>query len=188
VNDVFMIAGPAGSGKTTLGLALADRLGTPYLDLDDVTFDLVARFRREHPERGEAESLLALRDRRYAELLQAARRLLADEGGRDVVLIAPFTAEIAATQAWERWIEQLGIGPDRSHLVWLTLPRRDRLARIAARGATRDASLLAATESPEQLTEAPAPVVPCLALDALLPAMDQVNRVLQHFGNGSRLV
>jgi hypothetical protein len=28
-------------------------------------------------------------------------------------------------------------------------------------------------------------VVPCLVVDALLPAADQVERVLQHFGNGS---
>jgi sugar-phosphatase len=185
VSELFMIAGPAGSGKTTLGVALAERLGAPYLDLDDVTVDLVARFRHDHPDRGEAEVLLALRDRRYAELVQAARRLLASGGSSDVVLIAPFTAEIASTQRWEGWIEQLGTGAVRTHLVWLTLTRRDRLARMAARGATRDASLLAATDSPEELPEAPAPMVPCLVLDALLPAADQVERVLQHFGNGS---
>jgi sugar-phosphatase len=185
VNELFMIAGPAGCGKTTLGVALAQRLGAPYLDLDDVTLDLVTRFLAEHPEQGEAEALLALRDRRYAELVRAARRLLDSDPHTDAVLIAPFTAEISAPDRWSRWLADLAVPAEHVHLVWLTLPRRVRLERMAARAASRDASLLAATDSPDALPEAPPPVVPSLVLDALLPATELVDRVLQRFGNGS---
>ena len=56
--DVFVIAGAAGSGKTTFGRALAKRLAIPLLDLDEVTAPLVAAFRAAHPELDEAEALL----------------------------------------------------------------------------------------------------------------------------------
>jgi shikimate kinase len=32
---MIRLVGPGGAGKTTLGLALANRLGIPFIDLDD---------------------------------------------------------------------------------------------------------------------------------------------------------
>jgi gluconokinase len=42
--------GPAGAGKTTVGRALARRLGVPFVDADDYhSADAVARMRAGHP-------------------------------------------------------------------------------------------------------------------------------------------
>jgi hypothetical protein len=49
---------------------------------------------------------------------------------------------------------------------------------MATRGATRDATLLAQTGSGADLPEAPAPVVPCVAVDARLSTADQLDLVL----------
>ncbi|MFX6759512.1 shikimate kinase, partial [Acinetobacter baumannii] len=38
---MIVVAGVAGSGKTTLGRALATRLGAPLVDLDSVTSPLL---------------------------------------------------------------------------------------------------------------------------------------------------
>jgi predicted kinase len=185
VSELFMIAGPAGSGKTTTGLALAARLGAPTVDLDDETEGLVARFLADHPGLDEAQALAELREHRYAELAESARRQLGDGTGPDVVAIAPFTAEISSTRRWEGWAAAVGLPTDRIHLVWLTLPAGERLRRMAARAATRDASVLAGAGAGEALPEAVAPVVPCLAVDALLPVEQQVDLLMSRFDNGS---
>jgi sugar-phosphatase len=185
VNELFMIAGPAGSGKTTLGVALASRLGAPHLDLDDVTGDLVGRFLAEHPERTEPEALLALRDLRYAQLAETARLLMSGESSSDLVLIAPFTVEISSVDRWGRWLADVGVPSASAHLVWLTLPPGERLRRMAARGASRDAAALATAGSGDDMPEPAPPGVPCLAVDALLAVGEQADIAMQRFGNGS---
>jgi mannitol-1-/sugar-/sorbitol-6-phosphatase len=181
VNELFMIAGPAGSGKTTTGRALAERLGARVVDLDDVTADLVGGFLAANPGQDEAAALHELRELRYAELAAETRRLLVDGSGLDVVAIAPFTAEISSQQRWDGWVDAVGVPGDRVHLVWLTLPPAERLRRMAARAASRDATLLAGADAGQAVPEATGPVVPCRTLDALLPVADQVYAVIATF-------
>ena len=178
-----MITGPAGSGKTTLGRALALRIGAPHLDLDDVTADLVDAHLVAHPDRDQAEGLGALRTRRYEQMAVAARDVLATDPTVGLVLIAPFTSEISSAGAWSGWAQSLGVDEGDVHLVWLAVPAQERFARMAGRGAPRDASTLAAAGSGDGLGTAAPPVVDALVVDALRPVPDQVDTVVQRFGN-----
>jgi sugar-phosphatase len=180
VTELFMITGPAGSGKTTLGVAVAARLNAVVLDLDDVATGLVAQYRQDHPEASEADALGALRHERYAVLAEDARVALAAGSLASVVLIAPFTGETSSPDRWTRWIADLGVPPERAHLVWLAVPAVERLRRLATRGAVRDEQVVAAGSLPEPVP----PAVPALVVDAGLPLADQVELVLQRFGNG----
>lgn len=183
-----MVAGPAGSGKTTLGQALALRVRARHLDLDDVTADLVAEFLAAHPDLDHASAFRELRTRRYRELAAQARESLAARPLDDLVLIAPFTAEISSDDLWRAWLADVDTAPDRAHLVWLSVSPQERLRRMAVRAAARDVSTLAAAEGGDGLPRLDPPAVPCLILDALLPIPTQVDSVLQHFGNASATV
>jgi sugar-phosphatase len=182
VDELFMIAGPAGCGKTTLGRALAERIQAQHLDLDDATIDLVNGFLRAHPDRDQASVLLELRDRRYRDLADQAARALASPPASDLVLIAPFTAEISSEARWTTWIEQLGIAPEHAHLVWIDVPPAERFRRMAGRAAARDASALGAAESVQELPVPTPPAVPFLPIDGLLPVASQVEQVLLGIG------
>lgn len=179
MGDLFMITGPAGSGKTTLGRALASRLKAALLDLDDATEGLVREFLMAHPDRSEAAALRELRERRYAELAKQARARLLRSPSTDLILIAPFTAEISSLERWDAWLADLGVAPESAHLVWLTLPPAERLRRMTARGASRDARAVAEATTGAGLPESVPPVVPCLRVDAQQPSPRQVDRILQ---------
>lgn len=186
---LFMVAGPAGSGKTTTGTALADRLGATVVDLDEVTHELVSRFLAEHPDVDEPQALALLRDDRYAELGRRVRTQVAVGTAGVVVAIAPFTREISAEAALTGWAQAVGLPLEDVHVVWLDLPPQVRLARMLARGASRDATVLAAAEGDAGtelggLPSSPTPVVPHLRVDAARPVGEQVDAVVQRFGNG----
>jgi predicted kinase len=175
-----MITGPAGSGKSTLGRALAERLGAATVDLDDAAADVVARYRALHSEVTEAEALSLLREERYAVVAESARDLITEGQVPAVVLIAPFTSEISSLERWQSWVRDLGVPEERAHLVWLLITPDERLRRLAARGATRDAELVATGGVPEAV----APPVPAVVVDAGLSVAEQVDLVVQRFGNG----
>lgn len=134
---VYLVAGPAGSGKSTLGRALAATTGAVVLDQDIATNPLMARLAElvgagddlDHPAlRG------AVRQARYQCVIDVA----VDNGrlGRDVVLIAPFTAESADHLAWAELVRQLT--PARVVLVWVTVSAEEALARRVRRNLPRD--------------------------------------------------
>src|SRR6185437_16887052 len=94
------VAGAAGSGKSTLGRALATALGLPLLDLDAVTNPLLDRLvgpvlpahwlAAPHGE--------LIREARYAALRAVAHDVVATAGG--AVVVAPFTAELTGGSEW----------------------------------------------------------------------------------------
>jgi predicted kinase len=174
--SVTVIAGGAGSGKTTLARAICAATGAQLLDLDAVTADLVARARAERPGESEAEVLTAIRDDRYALLLDAARRARA---ACDVVLAAPFTREIADPTGWQGLVRAVGEEP--VSLVWIEVSPRERARRLRLRGASRDAHLLDAQEAPAVTP----PGVPHLAVAAELPTAVKVALVTSQFDNGT---
>jgi len=180
VTALYMITGPAGSGKTTFGLALAERLGAASLDLDDVTSGLVADFRARRPDVTEAEALRLLREDRYSLLAACARDLLGEADLPALVLIAPFTAETSSPARWQAWIDSLGIPAERARLIWLSLTPEERLRRLSSRGASRDSQVVAEADLPEPTL----PAVPAIILDASGPLEVQLQGVMQRFGNG----
>ena len=178
----LVVSGPAGSGKSTLAAALAARSGAALLDLDVLTNPLVSVVAGlvgagddiDHPQ------LRALvRDARYAVLLDAAEAQLGV--GLDVVIAAPFTAEVASADAWNAARDRLvAAGAGAVSLIWLQASAPLLVDRITRRGEPRDRAKL--EQAQQFLGELRPPAVPVVAIDAALRLDDQVAAVLSALG------
>ncbi len=168
---VLVVAGPAGSGKSTLGVALARELRAALLDLDTLTNPLLDVLEchvapdghwndRAHRE--------LIRPARYAVLRSAAADQVA--AGVDVVLVAPFTDEMTGGPTWDRLVA--AVTPVALEVVWLDVPPESLAARVAERGDRRDVGDNAVP------THALRPAVPHRRLDASVPTAAQVIAVL----------
>lgn len=164
---VVVVAGVAGSGKTTLGRALAAELGVPLLDLDAVTTPLLDALPPElwdgHWLRGPHAA--AVREGRYAALRAVAADAVATAGG--AVLVAPFTRELQGGAAWE--LLRAAVAPATPHVLHLTGDPDLLAARRAERATPRD--LHRADETP------PPPAIPVTRIDADLSTAQQLARV-----------
>src|SRR4051794_29603842 len=90
-NERVYLVGARGSGKTTVGRLLADRLGWPFIDADDV---IEARAGRSVTGIFAAEGEVGFRDREAAVLAEAAglsRHVIATGGG---AVLRPATREL----------------------------------------------------------------------------------------------
>ena len=170
---VVAVAGVAGSGKSTLGRALATALGAPLLDLDSLTNPLLDRLPAAalgghwlaSPHRA------AIRDGRYA-ALRAVTRDTVDTAGR-AVLVAPFTAELRGGEPWDLLCQAVG----SADLLMVHIDGDAELfaARRAGRREERDRH-----RTPEP--PAPPPAVPVITVDGELGADRQLRRVLAALG------
>ena len=166
----IVVMGVSGSGKTTVGLALADRLGAPFVDGDDL----------HSPEaRAKMTAGIALDDEDRAPWLDRIGAALADEAGRPNGLV------IACSALRRRYRDRLRVlvGPS---LRFLFLKgdkalMRDRVAHRP--GHYMPASLIdsqfAALESPEGESD-----VVTLAADAdlqtaLAPAIERLRQAAE---------
>lgn len=170
--SVYVVAGPAGSGKSTLGRALAGVTGAVVLDQDIATNPLMAQLAQlvgagddlDHPAlRG------PVRQARYQCVIDVA----VDNGrlGRDVVMIAPFTTECTDQQAWLELSRQLA--PAQVRLIWVTVPPEVALARRIRRTLARDA--VAGNSGVPQ--PAPVPVVDHLAASGSAEPQGEASRI-----------
>jgi sugar-phosphatase len=138
-DEVFVIAvaGVAGSGKSTLGRALAAALHLPLLDLDAMTNPLLDRLVGAvlpgHWLAAPDGELI--REGRYAALRAVARDVVGTAGG--AVLVAPFTAELAGGTAWRELAA--AVAPAEVRVVHLDGDPALLARRRAERGAPRDA-------------------------------------------------
>ena len=166
------VAGVAGSGKSTLGRAVANRLQAPLLDLDTLTNPLLDALGPEVFDGHWLASAHATRVRRgrYAALLATAAEVLGSAGR--VVLVAPFTAELAGGDAW-RALEG-ATRPARLRVVQLVGSPALFAARRAGRGTVRDLHRPAGTDV--------GVAVPVLAVDADQPRPVQLEQVLRDLG------
>ena len=130
---VVVVAGPPGSGKSTVAALVARELRAALIDID-VTFAPVVPVLSGHP-RGR------VRDAIYAGLVDAA--VAAAQTGVDVVVAAPFTRERRDAHAWGELRDRFAGAGAEAVLVWLRVPEATLLERLAARGAARDAAKLA---------------------------------------------
>lgn len=173
----YVVAGPAGSGKSTLGRALAAATGAVVLDQDIATNPLLAQLAGlvgagddlDHPAlRG------AVRQARYQCVIDVA----VDNGrlGRDVVLIAPFTAESSDQAAWAELGRQLT--PARVVLIWVTVSTEEALARRVRRNLPRDRT--AGTAPPRPVS---APVVAHLAASGAADPVQEAARIAVAIGH-----
>lgn len=175
---IVVVAGPAGSGKTTLGRALAGALGLPLLDLDTITNPVLDGITPLLGVDGgavhwnDASRRSTIRPARYAALLAT----LADQ--RDVgvgaVLVAPFTAELQGGAEWEALVTAAGAPPK---MVWLRADAATLAGRRAQRSADRDAHIVDAPVDQE-------PAVPHLMIEAALSTSQQLASVKRALGLG----
>jgi sugar-phosphatase len=170
---IVVVAGAAGSGKSTLGLELARSLGAALLDLDTLTNPLLEGLGAQlaggaHWNDPALRGLV--RPARYA----ALRAALADQvrAGGSAVLVAPFTAELLGGPEWEQLVEAAGSAPQ---VVWLVASPELLADRRRLRSARRDAHVV---DPPADH----APVVAHLGVDASLPTADQLADVLAWLG------
>ncbi|MDQ2849007.1 MAG: ATP-binding protein [Actinomycetota bacterium] len=136
------IGGLPGSGKSTLGQALAGRLGAALLDLDTLTNPLLALLAGTTGAGGDLDhpSLRgAVRDARYRCLADTAAQLVS--AGCSAIAVAPFTAELAEAVAWQQFS---GPGLDqatRRVLICVHVDPAVARQRRGNRGLPRDQSL-----------------------------------------------
>jgi mannitol-1-/sugar-/sorbitol-6-phosphatase len=170
------VAGVAGSGKSTLGRALAATMQLPLLDLDAITNPLLDRLAGAALQGHWMASPYHrdVRDGRYAALRAVARDAVSTAGG--AVLVAPFTAEVRGGAEWTSLIE--AIAPAELCLIHLRGDAELVAARRAARGEARDAYRLPA-DGPV------VPVVPHIAIDAELTPEQQLFRARRALGHRS---
>jgi sugar-phosphatase len=161
------ISGEAGSGKSTLGRAVARSLSVPLLDLDSVTTPLLDAIpASEHWLTG--PDAAAIRDGRYAALRAVARDVL--DAVDEAVLVAPFTAELGGGPDWDALLDACG----SLSMVRVVGDRSLFARRRAARGDARDAHR---PDQPE-----PDVRVPVIEVDADLSTAQQLARVLPALG------
>ncbi len=171
---VWCVAGPPGSGKSTLGRELARAVHGALLDQDTATNPLMARIAElvgagedlDHPGLGGA-----VRSARYRCLIDVAAEnsLL----GTDVVMVAPFTQEVADAAAWQTMVELLA--PATVVLVWVAVAPEVAAARRRTRGLPRDvAADLAAARGPA----AAVPAVRHLLADGAADPSAEAPRIL----------
>jgi|GEM_PF-129345 len=170
---VILIAGVAGSGKTTLGRLVAHALRLPILDLDELTNPLLDGLGDLIPGPHWVNSPYAatIRTARYTALLRVASdNVLLGQGA---VLVAPFSAELTGGSEWHALEEALA--PAVIFVVHVdgdaALLERRRAERGAARDAFRAADAPVAT-----------PAVPHLRIEAALSPSQQLDRVLLEVG------
>ncbi len=171
---VIAVAGPAGSGKTTLGRALAMALGLPLLDLDQLTNPLLDRLTGAGPG-GQwlaATDASVVRDGRYAALRATAADIVSV--GVGVVLVAPFTSELAGGDAWT--LLNHAVEPSRLTVVHLSGPPALLQARRQQRAEARDTFR-------HNEPAPPAPVVEHLSVEAAWTTDQQLSRVLNLLGH-----
>jgi predicted kinase len=163
--SAWVVAGPAGSGKSTLGHALAHARGAVLLDLDTATNPLLDVLAPSWTEGhwNEPRHRDLVRPARYAALLALAGDQVVDE----LVLVAPFTAELGGGPAWDALME--AVSPRQVRVVWLDATAELLRDRLAARGEPRDRHAVAGGEPP---------AVPHLRVDAATPTADQLREVL----------
>ena len=159
---VVVVAGPPGSGKSTVAAAVARALQAALIDID-VTFGPIVPLLGEHPRS-------VLREAIYAGLVDTAAA--AAQTGVHVVIAAPFTRERRDPRAWEELRDRFAEAGAVTVLVWLRVPEATLLERLAARGAARDATKLASPAAWLRETRpGTPPSVPHIELDGT-PAAD----------------
>ncbi|WP_051581371.1 AAA family ATPase [Pseudonocardia acaciae] len=175
-----LISGPAASGKSTLGAALAARLGAALLDQDVLTGPLTSVVGALVGSDDLDDPVLAgpTRAARYEALLATAVDNL--QIGRPVVAVAPFTAERSDPAAWAAVRDRLVAAGGSPVLVWLRLDPDELLRRLRSRGAARDRAKLADPTAFLATGVLTAPRTEHLELDASWP-VERLATTLQRF-------
>jgi predicted kinase len=177
--SVVLLSGWPGSGKSTIGRALARRLGAALVDQDTVTGPLVsvvADLVGVH-DLDDARLARATRDARYETVAAVAEENL--RVGVPVVLVAPFSRERRDLHIWEALDRRLRAAGGSPLLVWLHLEPMAVVDRLQARGAARDLAKLADPSSFLARLDHGAPVGPHIVVNAERAAANIIEEIVE---------
>ena len=165
---VWVVAGPPGSGKTTVARVLAARLSPPAAILDkDVVYGgfagaVIAAAGQPAGRREGPWYDTHVKAYEYAGLAATAADIRA--AGCPVVVVAPYTNEIHDAGRWAALVGELGGDPVR--LVWLDCDGASLYARIAARASPNDAAKIGDFDAfVARMRPGVPPAVPHVAID-----------------------
>jgi predicted kinase len=175
---VVFVSGAPGVGKSTVARRVAAPLSAALVDIDATVAPFVPLLAGRRPE--------DVRAAVYESLLGTVEASLA--AGVDVVVAAPFTRERREGAAWDETAARVRSHGAEPVLVWLHAPRDVVLARLAGRGAERDADKLAdPARWLEQVDPGAAPTVPHLAVDASDAPEAAAERILRELRPAPRV-
>jgi len=170
-----LVTGAPGAGKSTVGRALARRLGAALIDQDTLTgplVDVVADLVGVH-DLDDPRLAGPTRAARYEALVAVAEDNL--RVGTPIVMVAPFTRERRDLHAWMTLDRRLRSAGGSPLLVWLWLTPEVAALRLAVRAAARD---FAKADKPAAGLDAGEPAGPHLAVDGERPTDELVESVL----------
>lgn len=135
-NELHIVTGAAGVGKTTWGRSLAAKIGAAFLDSDTVSEDVVRAGMEaaglDPTDRDSLEYKTIFRDAVYECLFATAEENL---GHASVVMVGPFTRELQDATWPQTLAERFGAEPT----VWfLSCSNETRRSRITDRANPRD--------------------------------------------------
>jgi predicted kinase len=163
LQEVFFVSGAAASGKTKFAKALAAARNLQILDLDDTLDKLIASNQASLNELGMEKFLSDMAPARYQDLLE--RALIEFNQGKSLVIVGPFTKQIADEKIWNEMkepFEKQGVIPK---LIWVNITNTLRAARLKGRGLKRDQGKVADMETYLAKTNPQAPVFGHINID-----------------------
>ncbi len=165
---VFVVMGVSGCGKTTIGMALADKLGCPFYDGDDF-----------HPPENIAKmsSGIPLDDADRYPWLARLHDLIADHLGRGE------TAVLACSALKKKYRDQLREGNDDVYIIYL----KGSLNLIWERMETRQAHYMKAEMLQSQFEALEPPSPHNTLIISVEHSVDNiVEHIIQHIGEENK--